>query len=541
MKKLLLLLIFVLVFSYTASAALTVNTADISGVEAGSDLLLSITVGSTAETFQNVDVRATIQGTAAVVTGSVSNVAPNSAQTASLTLSVPSDITPGTHTVTVTATDRANAANTVNTQKGFNVLPRTTVEVSQNSAVIPTLALKAVPGDLQTISYTLKNTGNVELSNIRLSTEFSSLEDNDDNLIRLTFTPSTIASLAPGASRSFTVQMDVDSSYEIKDLSGSLVISANIPNGVADLRVPISISILPSACSSSSRDNNIQLDITNPDDDEELEPGEEFTAVINVDNRDSDDQRITVEAVLYNTEKDKRVTKQSKTIKVDGKEDEDFTFDFTVPVDTDDDDSYSIFVKAYQKDDEDINCVNDDVSIDVEVPEHKLVIESFTFSPTNAVCGESVYGTVALRNLGASDERVTLSVVNDQLKISQTSGTITVDEDRNKNFQTATFSFTVPANAKQGTYNIEARANYGGLVKAQSPLTVTCGAVQETTGTSTQPTAVANEPGTTDYTPDESIFDKFNSLEVPLSVWVMLNVLLGVLVIVAIVSLFRRR
>ncbi|KHO53653.1 MAG: hypothetical protein QT09_C0011G0013 [archaeon GW2011_AR18] len=250
MKKLLLLLIFVLVFSYTASAALTVNTADISGVEAGSDLLLSITVGSTAETFQNVDVRATIQGTAAVVTGSVSNVAPNSAQTASLTLSVPSDITPGTHTVTVTATDRANAANTVNTQKGFNVLPRTTVEVSQNSAVIPTLALKAVPGDLQTISYTLKNTGNVELSNIRLSTEFSSLEDNDDNLIRLTFTPSTIASLAPGASRSFTVQMDVDSSYEIKDLSGSLVISANIPNGVADLRVPISISILPSACSS---------------------------------------------------------------------------------------------------------------------------------------------------------------------------------------------------------------------------------------------------------------------------------------------------
>ncbi|MBS3161511.1 putative S-layer protein [Candidatus Woesearchaeota archaeon] len=423
MKKLLLLLIFVLVFSYTASAALTVNTADISGVEAGSDLLLSITVGSTAETFQNVDVRATIQGTAAVVTGSVSNVAPNSAQTASLTLSVPSDITPGTHTVTVTATDRANAANTVNTQKGFNVLPRTTVEVSQNSAVIPTLALKAVPGDLQTISYTLKNTGNVELSNIRLSTEFSSLEDNDDNLIRLTFTPSTIASLAPGASRSFTVQMDVDSSYEIKDLSGSLVISANIPNGVADLRVPISISILPSACSSSSRDNNIQLDITNPDDDEELEPGEEFTAVINVDNRDSDDQRITVEAVLYNTEKDKRVTKQSKTIKVDGKEDEDFTFDFTVPVDTDDDDSYSIFVKAYQKDDEDINCVNDDVSIDVEVPEHKLVIESFTFSPTNAVCGESVYGTVALRNLGASDERVTLSVVNDQLKISQTSGT----------------------------------------------------------------------------------------------------------------------
>ncbi|KHO53651.1 hypothetical protein J4476_02350 [Candidatus Woesearchaeota archaeon] len=72
-------------------------------------------------------------------------------------------------------------------------------------------------------------------------------------------------------------------------------------------------------------------------------------------------------------------------------------------------------------------------------------------------------------------------------------------------------------------------------------MTVTCGAVQETTGTSTQPTAVANEPGTTDYTPDESIFDKFNSLEVPLSVWVMLNVLLGVLVIVAIVSLFRRR
>ena len=111
----------------------------------------------------------------------------------------------------------------------------------------------------------------------------------------------------------------------------------------------------------------------------------------------------------------------------------------------------------------------------------------------------------------------------------------------NKNFQTATFNFVVPTNAKEGNYNIEARANYGGVVKAQSPLTVTCSKVEPVTGTSAQPPVVTTEPGTTEYTPDESIFDKFNRLEVPLSVWVMLNVLLGVLVIVAVVSLFRRR
>src|SRR3989344_4976002 len=541
MKKLLLLLVFVLVLSYTATAALNVDTAtDLSAVDAGSDITLNVVVGSSAETFTNVNVRASITGTSEVATGSVSNVAPNSQQTAVLTLHVPADLVPNTqYTVVITSTDASNIANTSSVNKVLTVNPKPAVELSQDSVVVSGLTLRAIPGDLQTLTFTIKNTGNVDLTNVRLATEFSSLEDGDDNVITLSLSPSTIASLAKGRSTTVNLQMDVDSSFEVKDFSGNLVVTGT---GIQDsIKIPITIDIRPNACSSISKSDKIELDITNPDDDEELEPSEEFTAVINIDNRDSDDQRITVEAVLYNTEKDKRVTKQSKTIKVDGKEDEDFTFDFTVPVDTDDDDSYSIFVKAYQKDDEDINCVNDDVSIDVEVPEHKLVIESFTFSPTNAVCGESVYGTVALRNLGASDERVTLSVVNDQLKISQTSGTITVDEDRNKNFQTATFSFTVPANAKQGTYNIEARANYGGLVKAQSPLTVTCGAVQETTGTSTQPTAVANEPGTTDYTPDESIFDKFNSLEVPLSVWVMLNVLLGVLVIVAIVSLFRRR
>ena len=131
---------------------------------------------------------------------------------------------------------------------------------------------------------------------------------------------------------------------------------------------------------------------------------------------------------FYNTDKDKKVEKQTKTIKIDGKDEEDFTFDFTIPVETEDD-SYTLFVKAFQKDEEDLNCVNDDVSVDVNVPEHKLVIESFTFSPTNAVCGESVYGTVALRNLGSSDETVTLSVVGDQLKISQTSTSLEIKED----------------------------------------------------------------------------------------------------------------
>ena len=413
------------------------------------------------------------------------------------------------------------------------------LELSQDSVVISGLTLRAVPGDLQTISFTIKNTGTLDLTNLRLVTEFSSLKDSDDNIITLSLSPSTITSLAIGTSATVRVDMDVESSFEVKDFSGNIVVTGT---GITDsLKIPTTIDIRPSACLSTAKTDKIKLDITDPDSDEEFEPGEEISAVINVDNRDSDNTRITVEAVLYNTDKDKKVEKQTKTIKIDGKDEEDFTFDFTIPVETEEDDSYTLFVKAFQKDEEDLNCVNDDVSVDVNVPEHKLVIESFTFSPTNAVCGESVYGTVALRNLGSSDETVTLSVVSDQLKISQTSTSLEIKEDRNKNFQTATFNFVVPTNAKEGNYNIEARANYGGVVKAQSPLTVTCSKVEPVTGTSAQPPVVTTEPGTTEYTPDESIFDKFNRLEVPLSVWVMLNVLLGVLVIVAVVSLIRRR
>ena len=79
------------------------------------------------------------------------------------------------------------------------------------------------------------------MTNLRLVTEFSSLKDSDDNIITLSLSPSTITSLAIGTSATVRVDMDVESSFEVKDFSGNIVVTGT---GITDsLKIPTTIDI----------------------------------------------------------------------------------------------------------------------------------------------------------------------------------------------------------------------------------------------------------------------------------------------------------
>ena len=220
-----------------------------------------------------------------------------------------------------------------------------------------------------------------------------------------------------------------------------------------------------------------------------------------------------------------------------------------MPEDAEDNDEFELFVKAFQRDNEDQVCAEDSISLDVEVPDHKLLVESFSLTPATAECGDTVTGSLLLRNLGSSDEEVTLDVVNEKLKLSQSSSLVEVKEDRKRNIQPVSFRFVVPENAEDGEYVIQAKANYGGLTTAEKTLTlVNCGekASEEASEAQTEKSLSASDSvaassvtGAASFE-DKSFFDTFNTGDVPTSVWVLVDVLLGVLIILALVWVFRK-
>src|SRR3989344_817391 len=547
MKKLILMIAFMLILSYTAVAEVSLTNVALSAATTNpnSQATLTITVENTNNiAIETVDLKATLSGTTSEASGTVSNVVMASPQTTTLTLNVPANTAPGAHVITVTATNRANAADTDSIAKDITINRVVEIDLlKDNTNVESGMTFTLEDGDVSTATLKIKNTGNVALNNVAVKPEFSSLKDSDDNQIKITVNPTSIAAIPAGQEATITLTIDVESGFEVGDVKGNLAITANegtIPS------VPLTLRVSPVVCAVSSTGKDLEIDITEPDDDDEFEPGDEFTLVVNVDNRANDNKRIEVEAVLYNLDEDKREEKQTKTIKIDEKEDEDFTFDFVIPEDADDSDEFELFVRAFERGEEDVNCNQESISLDIDVPDHKLLIDSFTLTPAVAECGSTVTGSLVLRNLGSSDEDVTVEELNEQLKIAQASSPIEVQEDRDENVEQANFRFVVPQNAKDVNYAIQAKANYGGLVTAEKTLTlVNCDGTtpqpQPSTG-ATQTPATGTQPVTGSTTfEDKDFFDRFNFEEgIPTSVWVMINVLLGVLVILVLVWIFRK-
>jgi hypothetical protein len=191
----------------------------------------------------------------------------------------------------------------------------------------------------------------------------------------------------------------------------------------------------------------------------------------------------------------------------------------------------------------------DEVSLDLQVPDHEISIDSASLSPTSVTCGDIVSGSAILTNIGDNTEDVILNVYNTDLGVSFTSQSYEIDERESRNDQVVSFDFTIPNNARAGLYQVYFKARYDGETIKAIPLTVlSCEPVTSNTNqddtiitTGNQNTlGNVNSNGAVTYT-QQGTSDRFAlGSSIPTSVWVLIDVLLGVLILVAIVWLFKR-
>ena len=234
--------------------------------------------------------------------------------------------------------------------------------------------------------------------------------------------------------------------------------------GISD-KFKLDVRVQPEVCEDGIRRNGqisdassafLQIDVNEPDNGDEFAPGETIDIEVNVENNNDDPMDVVVEAFLYNLDGDDEIERvTSDSVEIDDGDDDDFDLSLDIPSqDLDEDDEYILFIKAFDDGNEDEDCNEDSIDIDIEREDHKVVVESFTVLPSILSCNDVASMTVTVLNIGSKDERdILVEVKQPELGISESSEEFDLNNDDDA---VRRFTFTVPDNAQAKDYTVEA-------------------------------------------------------------------------------------
>ena len=335
------------------------------------------------------------------------------------------------------------------------------------------ISLTLLQNEFKSVEFNITNT---DTSNITVSFSHNIIKDNDNDEVELTL-PNSLE-IPASATVTAIMNLDVDGSMDIGTYTSTITLSsANITEDI-----PLTIKVTPGVCDFGLAGNSLKIDIKNPDNGDDFSPGDDVKISVKVDNDGADSTRVQIDAFLFNENNIIESVTASDEIIEDG-EDETFDFYLTIPTlstDVNEKEDFTLFIKAYDENDEKNECIQDSVSLDIKLSSHNIVIEdSSRFLPEVVSCGSEVTLIVDTLNLGKSNEDVKITVQNNELGISETSDTFEIgdfnsDED---NKATRTFNFDIPNGIKEKVYDFVVKALYSGETKSVDiPLqVVSCG------------------------------------------------------------------
>lgn len=329
-------------------------------------------------------------------------------------------------------------------------------------------------GGTETGFFTVKNTGTADLT-ITITHNLD-LIDNDGDEITLTFSdPGTIE---PNQSTSVVITAVGDPRIDFETYSGTVTVTDPVTGDAETLSLVIDVQ--PDLCDFGQVGDDLKMTIENPDPSDDFEPGQPIRIKANVENKGSDDIRVQLEAFLF-SDKSEVENAASAVSNINDGDEKDFEFDLIVPLDSRkvrEDDEFTLFIKAFDDDNERLNCVQDSVAVDVKLKNKKIIIDDdeTRFLPQSAACGDTVIANVHVINVGDKDnDVVTVSLGNQELGISQISDTFSIDRfgSEENNDQTHQFSVKIPQDAKGKTHLFAVNVNFeGGATSKTIPLEV---------------------------------------------------------------------
>ncbi len=385
------------------------------------------------------------------------NVVKSTTSTKSIEMVVPA-VVAGTYKGTLTVS--AGSYSVVLPEYTLVVSPATSYSLDRSSVTMVGQSNTDTEADI-----IVTNTGSVELTNFS-AVYAGDVEDNDAD--KLTFSYDYPA-LAPGAQGTFTVHVDIENGMDVDSYLGTVSLTVN------SIVKPVSVEtkVMPQICD-EGRIGDLSATIKNPDSGDDFAPGDEVGIDVEVENTYSKDMDVEVEAILYNLDEDDKVlTIKSDVMEVGDGNDETFNLDMIIPsTGIDDEDTYVLYVKAFEDGSEDENCDYDSVELSIERDDNMVVVNEFTLTPEVVRAGEKVHAVVEFENAGTDDQKnVYASLKEPELGLDAKSEKVDLDAyDESDNDYVWQFEFTVPKNAVNGDYYLQAKVYFNDDEESSSKL-----------------------------------------------------------------------
>ena len=415
-----------------------------------------------------------------ITSKSIVSTSPTDSHTFSVTIPATPE---GVYTADLTIT-KASDSSTINKTYTVKVNSK-----SQFSADKSTLTISSQPDKSSTGSFTITNTGSTDLTTtVAISGTFNDTKGHSITF-DITFDPLSTLTITPGASSTVSVKAKVPNDQKLGTYTGKITLTTT--QGPLSKILDLNVIVEPDICSDGRRSNDavissasegvIRVDVDDPDDGDDLSPGEEIQVKANIENTGGDDLDISVEASLVNLDKnDQIVSEELSSTEVKEDDDKDFRLTLKVPVDEDikESDDYAVIVKAFEDGDEDKNCNFDSVNVDVKRKSKDAIINNFVIEPSKSICNSNVRFTVDVENIGKKEDNIQVKVLNSETGLDIPSDIFELTQfDESGNIARRSFSYLIPSTIKSGIYSIESIVFFDSGKKSKSlfkNLDVTC-------------------------------------------------------------------
>ncbi len=380
--------------------------------------------------------------------------------TVTVNINVPQDATYGNYNPTLTFDGKEqNSTNSSDTRAlmGSEVF---TINLQINQT--PSLSVTADPltmeNDENTTKVIVKNTGNVPISGIELTTSA-----NSDEIKTMNLEKTTITSLAAGATENVTLTIDRD---ELENVLGTPRITIKATSSQANATGTVNVD--SKFCEFSNADSSLELEIDDievingiGDEEDVWYPLDEIQVTFNIENRKLEEiEDMDLIWGLYNRETNEWYVEDEESISnLDKREDTEVRVTFTLDEDIDEfkDGDYVLYAKVVGVVDDDETdyhendtCVSTSQDITIEVED--LVIASNIKVPTSVACGMTETISAEIWNIGDSDQDdVLIRIVSQDLELNEE---FEFDEIDAYDDEEVSVDFTVPTNLQEGVYKV---------------------------------------------------------------------------------------
>lgn len=203
-------------------------------------------------------------------------------------------------------------------------------------------------------------------------------------------------------------------------------------------------------CKYGEQGRNLKFSIDSPDSGDDIYAGENISVRVTVENTANEDLNIVIKAELYDLDDEDSVVSTNYKTKIKEDTEKTYTLYLKIPTTLDEDNDYVINAKVYEDGNEDDECKEDSIDVNIKKRKHSVVIPSFSLNPKTVECGKSFGASFKIENAGSSDEDVKIAIKNSDLRIDFLKD-ITLDSGED---YSETLNFNVPNNASEKNYSI---------------------------------------------------------------------------------------